>query len=75
MAASFWMVQPDIDYITNIVKEFGAEVIQETNKRIITWCPTLYCAKQIAIHIKREGYQYEIKQGNKTPAWYIQVFY
>ena len=51
MSASPWMVQPDIDHISRIVKDFGAEVVQETNKRIIMWCPTLYCAKLIALHI------------------------
>ncbi len=75
MSASPWMVQPDIDHITKMVKDFGAEVVQETNKRIIMWCPTLYCAKQVALHIKRDGYHYEIKQGNKSKAWYVQAFY
>lgn len=74
MSASFWMVQPDIDHISRIVKDFGAEVVQETNKQIIM-CPTLYCTKQIALHIKRDGYYYEIKQGNKSKAWYVQAFY
>lgn len=75
MAASPWMVQPDIDRITRIAKEFGAEIVRETNKRIVMWCPALCTAKQIALHIKRDGYQYEIKRGNKTSAWYLQAFY
>ena len=76
MAASPWMVQPDIDRIEKIVKSFVAsEVVETTNKRMIMWCPDLHCAKTLAIRIKQEGYYYEIKQGLKTSNWYVQAFY
>ena len=75
MSASFWMVQPDIDHISRMVKDFGAEIVQETNKRIIMWCPDLHCAKSLAVRIHQAGYHYELKQGMKTDAWYVQAFY
>lgn len=76
MAASHWMVAPDVERIESIVRNFKvSEVVETTNKRMIMWCPDLHCAKSLAIRISRAGYQYEVKQGLKTRAWYVQAFY
>lgn len=76
MAASHWMVAPDIEHIEHIAREIGnVSVVETTNKRIVLWCPTLYCARNLAINIKREGYYYQIRKGLKTDAWYVQAFY
>lgn len=76
MAASHQMVAPDVERISQIVRNFKAtEIVETTNKRMIMWCPDLHCAKQLAVRIKGNGYQFEVKQGLKTPAWYVQAFY
>jgi hypothetical protein len=76
MAASHEMVAPDVECISKIVRNFSAsEVVETTNKRMIMWCPDLHCAKSLAIRIRRAGYHYEVKQGLKTPNWYVQAFY
>ena len=76
MAASHQMVAPDVERISQIVRNFVAsEVVEITNKRMIMWCPDLHCAKQLAIRIRGNGYHYEVKPGNKSAAWYVQAFY
>ena len=76
MAASHEMVTPDVLCISNIVRNFKAtQVVETTNKRMIMWCPDHHCAKTLAVRISQAGYHYELRQGMKTAAWYVQAFY
>lgn len=76
MSASPWMVAPDIARIEQIAKECQfPEVIDTTNKRTIMWCPNYHCAKVLALRIKQDGYVYEIRQGLKSKAYYVQAWY
>jgi hypothetical protein len=76
MALSHDMVAQDVEHIEAIARGFGnVEVALCTNKRIVLWCPEHYTAKNLAINLRREGYHYEIKQGLKSSAWYVQAYY
>lgn len=76
MAASHQMVAPDVARIEHLVRECAfPEIIEVTNKRTIMWCPDHHCAKVLALRIKQDGYQYEIRRGLKTNAVYVQAWY
>ncbi len=76
MAASHQMVAHDVQRIESIVKAcVFPEIVEVTNKRTIVWCPDHHCAKQLALRINAEGYQYEIRRGLKTDSVYLQAWY
>jgi len=76
MSLSHEMVAPDVRCISNIVRDFKAtQVVETTNKRMVMWCPDQICAKNLAIRIDRNGYQYEIRKGLKSNSWYVQAFF
>lgn len=76
MAASHHMVEHDVARIAQISRNFKAcQIIEVTNKRTIMWCPDLHCAKNLAIRINADGYQYDIRKGMKSDAYYVQAWY
>ncbi len=76
MSASHEMVAHDVARIACIARSFVAtEVVEVTNKRTIMWCPDIHCARSLAIRIGSNGYQYELRKGLKTDAYYVQAFY